>query len=187
MDSTDRERTRAERLYSSAREYRIGSRVTLDGSPSSRFTLVALELGRGRVFPLYVDDDCVSGKNTQFGVLDRDEAEHVVPAPDDEEKARAAQAWAASAREDFTHYGQQRVLFDTPASAEQVWRFLQFCEADREWRIAERAQRQAASQRAEAIAQIVWGNSNQSSTARLLGLNQSTVSRAVASVTSDAP
>ncbi|TQE33154.1 hypothetical protein [Streptomyces ipomoeae] len=186
--SADPVRAKAERMYSQVSTYRIGSRIVLDGLEPH--TLVALRLeGGGDVFPFYVGDDCVSGLNSQFGVLDRDDLEEgFLPAPDDPEKVRAARAWAANNREYLTHHGHDYVLFDTPASVEHLWRFLRFCEADREWRVAEQEQRKAAAQRAHAIAQVVWtDDNNQSSAARLLGLNQSSVSRAVAASTSNAP
>ncbi|MDX2694899.1 hypothetical protein [Streptomyces ipomoeae] len=179
-------RATAERVHPRLGEYRIGSRVTA-GTPDT-FTLVALRLeGDGDVFPIYVSDGCVTGRDTQFGILERDDLEDIAPAQDDPEKADAARAWASRDRESITGYGHDAVLFDIPASIDQLWRFLLFCEADREWRIAERAQREAASRRASAVAQVAWTDGSQSSAARILGLNQSTVSRAVAASTSEAP
>ncbi|MDX2658291.1 hypothetical protein PV402_39585 [Streptomyces scabiei] len=190
MNSTDQnnelDRQKAERTYPQTQKHRIGSRVTDDSG--TLFTLVGLSLeGAYDVSPIYVSDDYVTGRDTQFGILERDEVEDVVPAPDDPEKANAARAWAAGDRESLTGYGVSYVLFDNPASVDQLYRFLRFCRADREWRLAELAQRKAAAERAVTIAQIVWADGNQSSTARLLGLNQSRVSRAVAASTSNAP
>lgn len=189
MSSTDPLHEKAEQIYQKARQYNIGSRITLEGLPEDGHTLVALELqGESDLFPIYVSDDYVTGKDTQFGVLERDDLEDgILPSPDDPEKTRAARAWAASNREYLTRHGHSYVLFDDPASVEQVLCFLRFCAADREWRLAEGEQRRAAAERGHAIAQIVWTDSNQSSTARLLGLNQSSVSRAVAASTSNAP
>jgi len=187
MASADPVHAKAERLYSRTSEYRIGSRIALDDLGTPHYTLVGLHL-EGDVLPLYVSDDYVSGRDTQFGVLEHDELdESVLAAPDDPEKAHAARAWAAKNREYLTHYGHDDVLFDIPTSVEQLRRFIQFCKTDREWRVAEHAQRRAASRRAHAIAQIVWTDDNQSLAARVLGLNQSSVSRAVAAATSNAP
>lgn len=174
----------AAKVCTHAAEYRIGSRVTLG---RQHFTLVALEARRESVFPIYVSDDYVNGTDKQFGTLSRNDLPHIVTAPDDAEKSNAAREWAVKERDSLSEYGNLDLMFETPSNPEQVLRFLRFREADRELQRAEYEQRQAARRRAMAIAQIAWADDNQSSAARLLGLNQATVSRAVAAVSSNEP
>jgi len=181
-------RQKAERAHSRLREYRIGSRVTCGDQDDTVYTLVALRLNTmGNIDPLYFSDAYVTGDDNQFGELEEDDLEDIQPAPDDPGKASAARAWAIRNRETITRYGDEDVLFDIPATADQLRRFLDFCEADREWRVAEHAMRRAAGRRAYTVAQVAWTDGTQSSAARILGLNQSSVSRAVAASDSTAP
>lgn len=177
----------AEELYPRLREFRIGSRIDL--GEDFPHTLVAIRvdhrLSPVGLSPLYVSDDYVSGRDHQFGVLDDEDLDDPAlrPAPDDTEKANAARAWAIRERERLTYHGFHYVLFDLPASPDQLRRWLNFCVQDEEWRKAAQLERQAAKQRSEALAQIAWTDGTQSSAARILGYNQSTVSRAIAAVT----
>ncbi|MEU6054297.1 hypothetical protein ABZ829_28230 [Streptomyces xanthochromogenes] len=190
MDDLSWTREAAEQLYPRLSEFRIGSRIDFEGTDFPH-TLVGIRIDpslrsdRFDLFPLYVNDDHVEGRDNQFALLEGEDIDDpaIRPAPDDPEKASAARAWAIREREYLTNYGFNDVLFDMPASADQLRRWLIFCKADREWREAAQLERQAAKQRSEAVAQIAWTDGTQSSAARILGYNQSTVSRAVAAVT----
>ena len=175
-DTSDCTQERAELLFASAQQLRIGSRVT-DGTTG--YTIVALILGKESVRPYYLADDWET--NAQFAWLTQSEMddEDAVSIPDDPEIAKRARAHAATEREFVTHHGANDVLWDNPTSADQVQCVLEFGEADRVWRIAESAQRKAARDRALSIAQVAWAAGTQTAAGRLLGLDQSRVSRAV--------
>lgn len=165
----------SEHLYTQAQQYRIGSRAAVD---DSHYTLVALEIHGRTVQPVYVIDTFATA---QFAVLnDEDETDELEPAPDDPGRALAARNWAAGQRDQISQYGGTDMLWDNPTSAEQIADVIWFGYADRDWRIAEQAQRATASKRAWRIACVVKSaGDNQSAAARLLGLDQSRVSRAV--------
>lgn len=176
MATSDYTQERAELLFTSAQQHRIGSRVS-DGTTG--YTIVALILGPETVRPYYLADDWET--NTQFAWLTQTEMddEDAASIPDDPEIAKRARAHAAAEREFVTRYGAEDVLWDNPTSADQVRRVLEFGEADRAWRIAESAQREAARERAIRIARVAWAAGTQTAAGRLLGLDQSRVSRAV--------
>ncbi|MFB7222422.1 hypothetical protein [Streptomyces sp. NPDC056227] len=175
MDDAQWIQERAQLIYAAASQHRIGSRVT-DGD--TEYTLVALVLGSDYARPLYLSDNWET--NTQFSWVDgKDEIEDFDPAPDNAELAARARAHAATERDYISQHGQMDICLDNPGNAEQVRRVLEFGEADRAWRIAESAQRKAAAERAASIAILARAAGTQSAAGRLIGLDQSRISRAM--------
>lgn len=173
MNGSDYTQNRAELLYTAVQQHRIGSRIT-DGDAS--YTLVALNLGSTGVRPLYLGDDDI---NQRPDFLTLDEIGDVTPLADDAAISQTARVYAVKEREAVNSNGHLDTLWDNPRSAEEIQQVLEYGEADRAWRIAERAQREAAQARAISIARIAWATGKQTATGRLLGLDQSRVSRAV--------
>lgn len=171
----------AETAFAQAQTFRIGSRIDLgDGDYC---TLVALRLDGGmrmRVVALYSPDS----RDHQFGVSTLaemvDDTDDVTTAPDDAELSASARRDAMADRELHTWYGAHDVLWDNPTSVEQVERVIAFGVADRAWREAATLEAEALKARSGAIEAVCWSmDSNQSATARMIGLDQSRISRAV--------
>lgn len=173
MDSDQWIQERAQLIYAAVGQHRIGSRIT-DGD--SEYTLVALILGSDSARPVYLADDYEAPR---FDWITRDEIGDVDSAPDNAELAARARAHASAERDWISQHGQMDILLDNPGNAEQVRRVLEFGEADRAWRIAEEKQRKAAAERAISIATLARAAGTQSAAGRLIGLDQSRISRAM--------
>lgn len=110
--------------------------------------------------------------------------ETLQPAEPDTEKADAARAAFAGRTEptfrDMSYFSH--VTLHADLADDEVSAFLAYATAELELRIAQRELERAAQARAERIALMVRLKGSQSEAARTLGLNQSTVSRAVRDV-----
>lgn len=168
-------------ILEDSRKWPIGSRAT-DGVETYTVVATAITLGlTGEAGPILISDENVAAGRVDFSNLaevdDWDRTLEALPA--DEAKAAAALTFTANNRESAAMY-EDYVVFDDPTTPEQIDAIINFGIADREWREIEAQQRQAATKRAIAMAQVAWSsNKNQSTAARLLGVNQSSISRAV--------
>jgi hypothetical protein len=163
-------------MFTLAQQHRIGSRVT---DKDDAYTLVAVILvDPFTIDPVYVPDH--RSGNAEDNIYGSEDLGDTTPAPDDAQLAAAARDCALAARDYLTYYGSEDVLWDNPTSAEQILSVLRLREADEAWRIAEKAQQDAARERAIHISWVsASSGNNQSAAARLLGMDQSRVSRAV--------
>jgi hypothetical protein len=164
-------------LLDSTRKHPIGSRVT-DGTDT--YTVVAFYIYSSgeTAMPLLLSDPDVD--DGRLNITGLSELEPLTPAPANPDVTAKARELARSDRESVTRHGNEDILWDNPDSTDQLETVLNFFEADRAWRIAERAQIKAAEERAIRIARVAWGSgNNQSAAGRLLGLDQSRVSRAM--------
>lgn len=176
----------------------IGTRYT-DGEYT--YTLVAYSIdphSPRSAYPLFVDDDDLNGPAPHWfdrmtnGALNllyapdilgdgKDEVLKVAPA--DPEAAAKAQAAAVKQYQDrpYRDTGElQRVMaFDDLASDEELAAFVEFGKAELELRQAQQALERASRQRSERVARIADLKGSQKSAAQTLGVNQSTVSRAL--------
>ncbi|MFD7922476.1 hypothetical protein ACFV3R_25030 [Streptomyces sp. NPDC059740] len=175
----------------------IGSRYADD---ETGYTLVAYSVDpvNGRAEPLFIaDDDIGEGAASQHWM---DRAMHgstpllavsdvvgigsetLHPAPDDADKAAAAFA-ALATREEHTFRDtgdfSRVTLYAELNSDEEVAAFLAYAKAELELRSAQRRLERAARDRSERIALVADLTGSQRQAAKVLGVNQSTVSRAL--------
>ncbi|MFE6355844.1 LysR family transcriptional regulator [Streptomyces rochei] len=174
----------------------IGSRYT-DGD--EEFTLVAYSVDpHGQTaFPLFIADaDIAAGPNTHWydqaakGSIALLEVSDVVgigsevlhPASPDQERTDAALAALASREEhafrDTSDFSRVMLHGDL-STEEEVAAFLAYAKAELELRVAQRQLEMASRERSELIARVADLTGSQRRAARVLGLNQSTISRAL--------
>lgn len=182
------------RTYSMDDRSPIGTRYA-DGD--DLYTLVAYDMpptNPRQALPMFVWDDDLDAEPTEFDILSRgsievsyaqailDDGEELVPAPaDPETSARARAAAVARYQEPYRDTGDaQRVLaFDDLATQEEVDAFHQWGRADLALRDAQYALERAAKERAYTLRTIVNLRGSQPKAAAALGMNQSSVSRAL--------
>lgn len=165
-------------ILESTRRHPIGSRLT---ATHATYTVVALRLSGLTTTPILLADNATSGADWEWtGGLDRETRASLTPAAADPDQAAKARALARQKRDLITSYGSADVLWDNPTATAEIRAVLAYGEVDRAWRLAESAQQKAAEERALAIARVAWdAGGNQSAAGRLLGLDQSRVSRAM--------
>jgi hypothetical protein len=163
------------------------------------FTLVAYSVDphSRTAFPLFVADaDITAGSNTHWydratkGSIALLEVSDVVgigsevlhPATPDQERSDAAIAAIAS-REEHTFRDTSdfsRVMLHGDLNTdEEVTAFLAYAKAELELRVAQRQLEKTSRERSEWIARVADLTGSQRRAARVLGLNQSTISRAL--------
>jgi hypothetical protein len=174
----------------------IGSRYT-DGE--EEFTLVAYSVDphSRTAFPLFIaDEDVAAGPNAHWydratkgsiallevsdlvGIDD----EAIQPAAPNQERTEAALAALAN-REEHTFRDTSdfsRVMLHGDLNTEdEVTAFLAYAKAELELRVAQRQLERASRERSERIALVADLAGSQRRAAQVLGLNQSTISRAL--------
>lgn len=165
----------AEKLLAQAQKWPVGSRwTTTDGQNTA--TVVGFDLDL--VEPWFLDDD-LHGQGEYWTLSD------FVASPDDLAPATDDTTISDRARSLSRGRGipQHVTLWDTPASAGQILAAIAFKEAGDALVAADRAARAAADLRSTRIATVVSHcDGNQSAAARLLGMDQSRISRAISSL-----
>ena len=180
----------------------IGTRYT---EGTSLLTLVAYEMSPNqpnRALPVFIDDDDLDATHTEFDLLSDGSipldyaAEYVegddalTVTPDDPEKSKRARA-AAQKR-----YNEQpvdtgdlhRVLcFEDLTSENEIKAFHRWGAAELELRKVQYDLARASRTRGDALHVLVNLRGSQEKAAQVVGLNQSSVSRALRSATPDRP
>lgn len=176
----------------------IGTRYT-DGEHS--YTLVAYSIdpyAPTQAVPVLVgDNDLAEYPNTNWfdhltdGALKLCDpadilgigCEELQVAPADLEAANKARAAAVKQYQDRPHFDTQEftnvMAFDDLATDDEVAAFIAFAKAELELRKAQFEMERASRQRSNRVARIADLKGSQRAAAQMLGLNQSTVSRAL--------
>jgi hypothetical protein len=165
-------RERTEKLLAKAQAWPVGSRWTEDGDDEP-FTIIGFDYDLEE--PLALADEATGGH--EFAILS-----DFVTSPD--ELTRAADDPDLAERACATARGcgvpQHLNLWDTPTTVDQILAASDYREANHAWLSSQRAERAAALARGYEIAAVVGQcGGNQSAAARLLGLEQSRVSRTI--------
>jgi hypothetical protein len=176
----------------------IGTRYT-DGTYT--YTLVAYSIdphSPNRALPLFVDDDDLNGTDPHWfdrltnGALNLMYTEDILGDGDDEvlevapaDPEKAAQARAAAIKQyqarpyrDTGELGRV-TAFDDLTTDEELAAFIEFGKAELELRKAQWALERVSRERSERVARIADLKGSQRAAAQTLGINQSTVSRAL--------
>ncbi|HEY6116816.1 MAG TPA: hypothetical protein VI172_12735 [Candidatus Dormibacteraeota bacterium] len=180
----------------------IGTRYT-DGHTT--YTLVAYELNPSiptRALPMFVDEDDLDTPRTEFETLSDgsiplayamelvDGNETLTLAPENPEQSRRARAAALQRyNEPAADTGDlSRVLaFEDLNDEDEVKAFHRWAVTEIALRKAQHALARASRDRADALARIVGLRGSQDKAAAVVGLNQSSVSRALKAATPDRP
>lgn len=178
----------------------IGTRYT-DGEDT--YTLVAYNLDPYRptdARPYLIADDDLDGPRSEFDTLNDGSipmwvVEEIVPdgealalAPQDEEKsARAVRAAVRRYNEPPRNSGETHwtLTFADLGTAEGVEAFHQFARAELELRKAQYALADASLERARKLDMVVYREGSQRKAAKVVGMDQSTVSRVLSELPAD--
>jgi hypothetical protein len=189
MASTDRQFYiyKPERILEKSQEWPIGSRWSLTNEPDSDYRLTVVAFDCELEEPLFLADDFKHGH--EFTTL----SEEVGDDPDSakeqadagaltraaNDSALAERACAAARGLGVRHF----TVWATPATLEQLLAAHEAYEANEAMITATKAARRAEQERNERIAAVVGQcGGNQSAAARLLGIDQSRISRAISSL-----